>query len=275
MGLPRSEAKGWRLLPASPRRAVVNVSLCGFCNDFLAVACVRILWSLSPHPHPHVVTGQPVRVADFPPPLTCPSRWADAAWTGPHCVDPPGPVLRDLWLPALPRAEQLRGSLVAPPTNSEAQITIPGSADPRDSPLVALLAILPCEDLFQGLPQSRARTTRGQGSWRPCASPKVGPRLGSWSPGVAVGGKRPCWGLAPEPEQGGGFREPQAGGRCCPPPRRQVLRWRGGGAGGWRGAGPRADLQQKGGNQEVTCPSPPQVSSGSVCTSSFLACERD
>lgn len=51
-------------LPVSdPRRAVANVSLCGFFNGFLAVACRED--SVVPAPRPYVVTGQWVRVVDL------------------------------------------------------------------------------------------------------------------------------------------------------------------------------------------------------------------
>lgn len=142
-----------------------------------------------------------------------------------------------------PEQSMLRGSLVAPPTTSRAQITIPGSKDPRDSPLVVFLAIFPCEDLFQGLPQSWARPTRGQGSRRPCTSLKAGLRLGSWSPGAPVGSMSlPSALLGAGLQARGGCWVQGATGRWatwrqyCPPTPEPgqgmayvVLRWRGGG----------------------------------------------
>lgn len=69
------------------------------------------------------------------------------------------------------------------PTTSMAQASIPGSADARDSPRVALLGVflsgvpLGGGDLFQGVPQSWAPTTPGQGCLRPCPSLKAGPEV--------------------------------------------------------------------------------------------------
>lgn len=81
------------------------------------------------------------------------------------------------------------------PTTSMARANIPGSAAfPRDSPGVVLLAVFPAwsapgegRTCLQGVPQSWAPTTAGQGCLRPCTSLKAGPELGSWSPQWAAG----------------------------------------------------------------------------------------
>lgn len=80
-------------LPVSdPRAAVGNIYLCGFCNSFLAVAC-REDTVVPEVPAPCVVTGQWVRVADFPPPLSLSIHTSRCCWDWPTRRGPSKPCL--------------------------------------------------------------------------------------------------------------------------------------------------------------------------------------
>ena len=164
-----------------------------------------------------------------------------------------------------------------PPTTTRAQTGVHGSADPRDSPGVALPSRLPSWG-------GKGRASFGGGS------PKLGPhhsRAGVPEAANVSDRPAPCRGLHWAQEERCGFRDPQAGGLLGGGAAWQepgqgtaplVLR-RGSpgpscpgavGGGGRRESWAQSRFPEATGGGEVARPSPHLVSSGGLFRSSFL-----